>query len=249
MLLDTNEASRSLGIVSVILSVLTNLALDTKILIQKKQKQLDCNLFSTSDLPIASLPLSSAPLPLSTTALPPSTSDIAVVHVSSFFSSLGKDNIIEFLVEIFLSVQTYSAIIQNKEVQLHVVKCSTSLYYFYVHGETGNKNENNNEIANYDKSIYYKDRARRINFINETFGIRIHELKKSIFDRDGSSSDSQNNQNMLNTSVIAISSIVRSWFHWSYFLSYSNMKTRNKVRTFSLYPHFCFIFHVCIVDL
>ena len=143
---------------------------------------------------------------------------------------------------------------------MHAVKCLTSLYNFYVHGESGNKNESNDEIANKDKVIYYKDRARRINSINETFGIRIHELKKSIFDRYDSSSDGQNNQdintdmnrstnNMLNTSVIAISSILRSWFCWSYFLSYSNMKNRNKVRTFSLYPHFCFTFHVCIVDL
>ena len=224
---NTNEGSGPLGIISILLSVITKLTLDTKI--SNQRRQLNSDIISTSDLP-------TTPLPLSTTTLPPSTSDAAAVHFSSFFSSYGSDYFFEFVHKIFLSIQTYSAIIQNKQVELHAVKCLIAFHNFYINNENDNIDSNKDENANHDE--YYKVRARRISSVNESFGIYIQEFKKSIFDIKTTPSERENIENintnksvhaLLNISVVAISSVVRSWFYWSYFLSYSNMKGRKKV--------------------
>ena len=231
---NTNEGSGPLGIISILLSVITKLTLDTKI--SNQRKQLNSDIISTSDLPTTPLPLSTTTLPPSTTTLPPSTSDAAAVHFSSFFSSYGSDYFFEFVHKIFLSIQTYSAIVQNKQVELHAVKCLISFHNFYINNENENINSHKDENANHDE--YHKVRARRISSVNESFGIYIQEFKKSIFDIRTSSSERENIENintnnsvhaLLNISVVAISSVVRSWFYWSYFLSYSNMKGRKKV--------------------
>ena len=168
---NTNEGSGPLGIISILLSVITKLTQDTKI--SNQRKQLNSDIISTSDLP-------TTPLPLSTTTLPPSTSDAAAVHFSSFFSSYGSDYFFEFVHKIFLSIQTYSAIIQNKQLELHAVKCLISFHNFYINNENDNINSNKEENANHDE--YHKVRARRISSVNDSFGIYIQEFKKSIFD-------------------------------------------------------------------
>ena len=238
---ETEDTQGHLGVISILLSILSDLAIETRKSIEMKCPR--SSSFSSSELPPTTSILES-PLPL--------TSVKEETFFSSFFSSSQYCNILQFSRKILLSVHMQAAIIQNRNLEIHSMKCLMSLCrpaVVHIHdsevidengksngGNDGNRNGNSND----------EERAVEIDFTNNSFGISIYQLQKSFFNsralflslkkKEGTGTgtgldrgwDADCQQSVSNAALSAISAILRAWFNWSYSLSYSySYSTRN----------------------